>query len=215
MLLIPNNTNRIDAGVAPRGIPHPAFIYNPVYLDDVDDLESPFYIKLHRITGEFAIPPKAVLNAALCDEWQLDMAISFGSASISETALSLPVTSTIGKKAGADYTDTASYTNSDTSGDFYVDLSIDIGDLSRLAWGRVAGQWSLPLSISVSASDAGTMVSSTYHAGVSIPAPFGASYAGIVISICGETVLLYDVSGQDAAPTGTITLTPLSWLPTH
>lgn len=214
MILIPNFANRAPSdGVSNAVLSFPVSIEtvstNPTFLGDVDDRGGGFEIRQHRIASSVYRCPVPVLNAVLCDDWQLDVNVSIGTATLTATAQSLTISSTIGKRSGQDRSDTASYSGSATNGPDSVSVDIDV-TLANYYFGRTLKQWSLPIYINIGGVNCQFSIGRQVASGTT-----GASYSGVTITVAGETVLLYDtlLGGSSEFPTGTITMTPVSWLP--
>jgi hypothetical protein len=210
MILIPSMTKTALSDLA-----HLAYIVNPTFLDDVDFLSAPFYVKNTRIVSSIYNPPVPVLACALASEWTLNASITYGDATVTATnqTLTYSPTTNIGDKSLSDLTQAVEYAASDTTATSSLIVEVSLGQLPP-AYGWTLGEWSLPAGVRINASNlVSPFEESVYYGGNrQASATFGTSFSGVTVTIAGQSVALYDVGGQSAAPSGTITLTPTAWL---
>lgn len=203
---------------------HPCFGVPP---HSSSDGAGPVYDFANRITlpGTYSAPPSKVVGAFYASEWTLELSLSYGAASISETSLTAnyiaPVNNMRDKvdqfrSSIIDY-----YNNSfETSGyyNYGLSYSIEIGSHFNLAYAWDSGLWSMPVLIQLFASKVHVPTGTIEEAGAFLVGAenyFGDALGGVSVSVDGVSGQLKDINepSSTAFPSGSISLTPSAWLP--
>lgn len=215
MILTPNFGKR-DSDTA-----HPGFLVTVPSEADIDSVLTPgFYRKYATVVGDYDKAPQAVLNGVLCSEWELNLSLTCGGATLSEVNTVLEYTGAAGSDAEniADKVNgyhVISYSGTASEGPPYpsADVSLDllIGDVSLVRWEWTDRLWTLPIYAFLSADD-GTNSGAWSIGYETSPGAFGAALGGVAFSFCGEPVTLYETGVSAASVMGSISLVPKKWL---
>lgn len=224
MTIIPGFTSRAHAR-------HFACMYDPEIYDDYYDRgegQALQYSRRIEIVDSIYRTPQAVLAANFAKQWQLDMELSYGGASIAEEALLIdmqaasPPTST-GSLADLVALPTT-YTRTETVGEDYITCQISINEFSSAAfWCKQREAWTVPLRILILCGTSPEDPEETPLQGRFALGEFSTQYQSQIetvdVTFCGLGTKVFENRADgsedipaDAFPAGAITLKPKQWL---
>lgn len=231
MIIISNYTNRIgpqfDDNI--RRV-HPALFEKAFSSEDYEQNEADTsftYKKYITVAGTYYAPPREVVSTMLASEWQMDLSLSFNDVSISETEkiLQYPVSQnpdddikTINDKIADGYVVPITFSDNDLTEENSISFDLYIGTLTDIEWDWTLKEWIVPITMSIACAnnpEEGEGTSGAFGLGRKIGEPWGQQLGGVTINLFGAQYYLYDqvATGSDAFPSGSITLTPLKYLP--
>jgi len=234
MIIISNYTNRIgpDFAVNLRRV-HPALLEKANAFENYEESQLPlFYYKYITVAGTYYAPPREVVATMLASEWTLDLSLTFGSASLSESAKLLKYSQdgdegdnnpdddikTINDRMKVVY-GPITFSDSNESGEDSISFEINIGDWTGIMWDWTLKKWTVPITMLISCGNSPEDVeeegeSGTFGLGNST-GPFGSALSSVPINLFGNQYYAYDRNqgGSTAFPSGSITLTAVKYLP--
>ena len=236
MIILANYTNSIGPEFLSniRWV-HPLILKSdrPLATENYEESQAPVnYSKYITSPGTYYAPPREVMSTVLASEWEMDLSLTFGSASLSETGKILRHSKfgdegdnnpdddveTINDKI-AGYTP-ITFSDNNESGEDFISFEILIGTISDIEWDWTRKEWTVPISMTISCSntpedpeDEGT--NGTFGLGLRSGSAWGPEMSGITINCFEQQFHPYDRQEREstAFPSGSITLTPVKYLP--
>lgn len=236
MIIISNYTNRIgpDFAVNLRR-EHPALLAKANSFENYEESQQPIlFLKYITVAGTYYAPPREVVATMLASEWTLDLSLTFGGASLSESGKLLKYSQdgdegdnnpdddikTIKDKINSGFT-SITFSDSDESDEDSISFSIQIGSLADIMWDWTLKKWTVPITMSLACSNSPEDVEEgeegtggVWGLGNKVD-PWGSALSSVPINLFGNQYYAYDRTqeGSTAFPSGSITLTAVKYLP--
>lgn len=237
MIIIANYTNRIGPNFYSndRWV-HPSILSSsrPLSSENYEESEALVtftYKKYITFPGTYYAPPREVVATMLASEWELDLSLNFGSASLTETGKILKYSKvgdegdtnpdddveTINDKINTLY-NPITFSDNNESGEDSIYFEILIGTIPDIEWDWTLKEWTVPIAMTISCGnnpEEGEGTSGYFGLGRKSGSAWGSELSGVTINCFQKQFHPFDNSDlpSDAFPSGSITLTPIKYLP--